>query len=226
MRLRSNDGKILTLTGIPGGLRWMLFATVVGAAIVTVAGAFIRMQWTSSGWSFSFIPLGLGVLLGLAFLAIGALQLLARERLTLDRQIGRGDYRSNSPVVETPKPFDFRLEDVAEVRLIHRSEWRRGSSHEQTGHQAEIWRAELRIRTPRRTVVLDESQNGREQRVRPIAQTVADFLALDLAEDLGPDDERDSRSSRMGRDEAPPVDPVYADHELWTDDFSDTESED
>lgn len=185
MKITRNDGKILTFSGVPGSFRWMLFAAAIGAGITLFCAYMIWQQWSDRGFSFSLIPLGAGVLFGLLFLAFGASQLMARERLILDRQIGRGSYTSNSPMVVTAKPFDFKLENIAEVRLIHRVEYRdSGEAGTHARHRAEIWRLDLRTSSPRRTVMIEESQNGREARVRKAADRLCEFLQVDLVEDI------------------------------------------
>lgn len=166
----------------------MLFAAALGAGITSFCIYLIWLQWTNDGFSFSFIPLGAGILFGLLFLALGVAQLRARERLTLDRQIGRGSYTSNSPMVVTAKPFEFDLDNIAEIRLTHRVEYREaGGPDNHAPNRAEIWRLELSTTKPRRTVLIDESQNGREQRVRSIAEQLGEFLDVELIEDINPD---------------------------------------
>lgn len=181
MKIKEQTPTRLVLAGVPGGLVWMVFATVFGLAITAVC-VVIAVGKLKGGWSFDLIGLGVGVLIGQAFLWMGAVTLaVGRQRLVLDLEARQGRYFVRSPIVDTGnKTFEFDLADVAGVVIARRTE----RSPTRGTMDAEVVSAELRVRTPRKKVVLAETQNGREARVRAVAEAVAGFLALEVGGEI------------------------------------------
>ena len=122
------------------------------------------------------LPVGTGIVIGLALFGVGVVQLFARERLVLDRSTGRGTYESNSPIVTTEKPFKFKLENVNSVVISQENVETHVAGIEPGMSESKVCKAVLRVSKPRRAVTLDETQNGRTQRVSAVAEQVAGFL--------------------------------------------------
>ncbi|MEM9559053.1 MAG: hypothetical protein AAF995_02005 [Planctomycetota bacterium] len=201
MRIVKQTGGRLVLAGVVGGLGWMLFTLALGAAVTLLSSGLLILEaqqsnWPAVGW------LIVGLLLGQIFFWLGLLQLLrGRERLVLDRALGRGEYTIMSPVitVET-RPFDFKLDDVDGVALEMRVERSRPGHADRTiESEAEVWRVRLRTREPRRAIVLDETHNGQLDRVRTVALAVAEFLGVDLVDTTEADGAEQRASASAAR---------------------------
>lgn len=180
MKIVEDTPTRLVLAGVPGSFRWMLFCTVLG--VVLTAAVVTAIVWqVRQGWSFNLLFMGLGLLIAQGVFWMGAVTLaLGRERLELDLTAQRGVYSVRSPIVETGnKPFSFDLAAVDSVTLERVSERRPGDG-DRAEHEAKIVRCRLRTAKPRRAVVLDETENGNELRVRALAERVAAFLGLEL----------------------------------------------
>lgn len=180
MKVTHQDSTRLTLSGVPGTLRWMAFAVVVGLAIDGFVGYLAWIQWEEHGPGLFLLPLSVGMLMGTAFLIFGVLQLLARESLVLDQQTGTGRYESNSPIVTTSKPFRFKLENIHSVVISTQTIERSVAVTEPGWSEATECKAVLRVAKPRRTVALDDTQNGRLERVNQLAERVAGFLSIEV----------------------------------------------
>ena len=87
--------------------------------------------------------------------------------------------RQRSPIVDVGKPCQFRLEDIDSV-TIERREESRPRNDEHGNFPAKVCRARLRVRKPRRAIVLDETENGRERRVQKTAEAVAAWLDMEI----------------------------------------------
>lgn len=192
MKITEQTTDRLVLSGTPGGRSAMAAFLAVGLVISVAAVALGLHEWRRGNHT-ALIWLGIGLLVGQAMFWAGAITLaVGRERLELDRATGRGTYAVVSPIVEVgARPFEFDLASVDSVSFEMRLE-RRASSRPGGGsvHSVEVWRARLRTRSPRRAVTLDESQNGNDTRVRTLAEAVARFLGVDLAEDDGGTEQR------------------------------------
>lgn len=182
MKIVEDTPTRLVLAGVPGSFRWMLFATVLGGALTAAVVASIVWQ-LGEGWSFTLIFMGVGLLIAQGIFWMGAVTLaVGRERLELDLTTQRGVYSVRSPIVETGnKPFSFDFVNIHSVTLERVAE-RRPASEDRAEHKAKIVRCRLRTTKPRRAVVLDETENGSEARVRALAERVATFLDLELTE--------------------------------------------
>jgi len=180
MKVRHQTKTKLILSGVPGTLRWMVFAIAVGLAVTGFTAFLLWIQWEENGPGLFILPLSVGMLVGTAFVIIGVLQLFARERLILDKQTGKGQYESNSPVITTEKTFEFRLEDVHSVVVSTQTIEHPVSVNEPGWSEAKECKASLRVVRPRRSVTLDETQNGRVKRVIRIAEEVAGFLSTEV----------------------------------------------
>ena len=210
------------LSGVPGGAGWMAFAAVLGAAISAIVGVVAFRDWQQHGLHGGLLPLGLGLLVGLLPLVVGVAQSFARERLMLDRNHRSGAYASNSPFVTTARPFDFTFDDVAGVVLAFRIETHQTSGpsgRSRAATPSRVWSATLRTTSPRRSVVLDESQSDGEARVRAVAEAVASFIGVDVDDETGEQVEGGPRvfgGTGGGGIDAfdPPAPPPHATHEV------------
>lgn len=194
MRIKTEDERVMRLSGVPGGVPWMVFATVFG---VVLTSAFGYVAYLQSGPSGAWVPMVvclIGAAFGQVFTWIGIATLaVARESLELDRAGGVGRYRSRSPIITVPKSFDFQLERVHSVsveRYTERTPVGGGGAGQRIGSsEMDVCRARLLIDRPRRAITLDETSNHRDARVRGVAERVAVFLSV-------PIEERDTRSDR------------------------------
>ncbi|WP_145285856.1 hypothetical protein [Pirellulimonas nuda] len=178
MRIVENTTERLVLKGTPGGA----LATLLGAAVVAATGWFAWVCVGEAGGYLQLIPLGFGSLMGVALFSVGLLTLAAgRVRLVLDRRTGDASYDVYSPVIDVGKPCSFRLEEIHSV-AIERHEEARPHHDDHGAFPAKVCRARLRLRKPRRAIVLDETENGQERRVRAVAETVAGWLELEVTE--------------------------------------------
>ena len=180
MRIVENTPERLVLKGTPGSVLWMVFATLLGVAVMTACGWFAWVTMREAVGHLQLIPLAIGCLLGAACFLIGLVTLaIGRMRLVLDRVTGNGSYEVYSPVVDVGKPCSFRLEEIDSV-AIERQEEARPHNDNVGSFPAKVCRARLLIRRPRRAVVLDETENGQERRVQAVAEAVAAWLALEV----------------------------------------------
>lgn len=180
MRVVENTAERLVLRGKPGGALWMGFATLLGLVFMGVTAWFGWVTFHEIGGYLQLIPMGIGFLMGFGFFCLGAVTLLVgRMSLTLDRVTGEGVYEVVSPIIEAGKPCRFRLEHVNSV-TVEASTEARHRTEGQGGFDAQVCRARLRINKPRRAIELDETQNGQEPRVERVAQSVAEWLDLEV----------------------------------------------
>ncbi|MDX9911639.1 MAG: hypothetical protein RBS39_07405 [Phycisphaerales bacterium] len=184
MRITHDTGDTLVLRGIPGGVGWLVFATFLGVLFSVVFSVVCVHLLRTSGFGFRVVMTALGVALGLLFLVFGVVSLaVGRESLSLDKVNGKGRYHSRSPIIDVPKPFEFSLESIKHVSIERYTERNPGGGGRGGGMSShDACRARLLISKPRRAVVLDETSNGRDARVRTIADRVAVFLDLPVIE--------------------------------------------
>ena len=160
----------------------MVFATLLGLAVMTVSAWFAWLSVQEMDGYLQLIPLALGFLMGFAFFSLGALTIIfGRMKLVLNRTSGEGVYEVKSPVIDVGKPCNFRLENIDSV-TIERVEEDRPRNGETGSFPAKVCRARLRIRKPRRVIVLDETENNQERRVSAVAKGVADWLEMEVVE--------------------------------------------
>lgn len=159
----------------------MVFATLLGAAIMAASGWFAWVSLTETDGRLQLVPLGVGFLMGGAFFLLGLLTLaVGRMRLVLDRVTGKGDYDVYSPVIEVGSPCSFRLDEIDSV-VVERQQQSRPNHDGHATFPAKVCRARLHIRKPRRAIVLDETENGQDRRVQAVAEAVAGWLGLEVA---------------------------------------------
>ncbi len=183
MKIRSRTETQLFLAGIPGGAGWMVFATLLGLLFTVACGALTVHEYRQDGLGYQVVMCGLGTLLGQVFFWMGALTLaVGRESLELDRSARPGGrYRSRSPIVTVPKPFDFDLAQVHAVSIERSSERHPGSGRRASAaREVDVCRARLLVSKPRRAVTLDETSNQRDERVVALGRAVAEFLGAPL----------------------------------------------
>ncbi len=179
MKIKTQTGDRLILAGVPGGVGWMVFATVLGAAFLGILGTVSYRMYAASGFVLPHIAMAVGILIGAAIFAMGVVTLaIGRLRLELDLVTQRGSYRVTSPIVDAGKPCEFDLAHVHSVSLERFEESR--PSGETGSRTAQVVRARLRVNKPRRAIVLDETENGQDERVERVATTVAEFLGLEV----------------------------------------------
>lgn len=176
MKIQQQSETRIVLGGVAGTLRWMMALALIGSGIVAACCSFGWTLWNEEGAGMFLLPIGTGILIGLALFAVGVVQLFAREKLVLDRSTGRGAYESNSPIVTTGKPFKFKLENVDSVVITEETIETHMAAGEPGMSESKVCKATLRVTKPRRAVTLDETQNGRIQRVTSIAEQVSKFL--------------------------------------------------
>lgn len=176
MKIQYQSESKLIIGGVAGTLRWMIALIMIGVGIAMACGAFAWMTWKAEGPGMYLLPLGIGGLIGLAMFGVGVVQLFARERLVLDRATGRGTYESSSPIVTTGKPFKFKLADVDSVVMTTETIDTNVTAGSPGIGETKVCKAVLRVTKPRRAVTLDETQNGRTERVTAMAGRVAGFL--------------------------------------------------
>jgi len=183
MRIVENTAERLVLKGTPGSALWMAFATLLGLALMTATAGFAWITYEETDDVLPLIPLGIGFLMGGAFFAIGVVTLaVGRMRLVLDRFRGEGVYDVYSPIIEVGKPCQFRLVHVHSVTIERTEEARPAADVDDIRFDAQVCRARLRLRKPRRAIVLDETENGQERRVRAVAEGVAGWLGIEITE--------------------------------------------
>ena len=180
MQIVENTTERLVLKGKPGSVHWMVFATLLGVSVMAASGWFAWVSVRETGGYLQLLPLGIGFLMGGAFFLIGLVSLVVgRMRLVLDRVSGNGSYDVYSPVIDVGKPCLFRLEEIDSV-AIERHEEARPHSDAHGSFPAKVCRARLRVRKPRRSIMLDETENGQERRVQAVAEGVAGWLKLEV----------------------------------------------
>ncbi len=180
MRIVENTTERLVLKGTPGSVPWMLFATLLGVAVIVASGWLAWVSVREQGGYLQLIALGIGFLIGVAFFLIGLVTLaVGRMQLVLDRVTGNGKYDVDSPVIDVGKPCSFRLEEIDSVS-IERHEEDRPHNDDHGRFPAKVCRARLRVRKPRRAIILDETENGQDQRVEALAKAVAAWLELEV----------------------------------------------
>lgn len=182
MRIVENTTERLVLKATPGSVLWMLFATLLGVAVMAATGWFAWVTVREAVGHLQLIPLGIGFLMGVALLLIGLVTLaVGRMRLVLDRLTGTATYDVYSPVIDVGKPCWFRLEEIDVVSLERHNE-ARPDNEDHGNFPAKVCRARLRVRKPHRDIVLDETENAQEHRVRGVAEAVAGWLELQITQ--------------------------------------------
>jgi len=183
MREVEKTGDRLVFAGVPGQKRWMIALVVVGVlltAVVLAAGAHELRQ----GNIVNLFWIALGLLIAQGLLWTGAITLIfGRERLALDRTTGRGVYTVRSPIVEVgERPFEFDLSEVESVSIELALETIRGqtASGLRREGEAEVYRARLLVRKPRRAVTLIETGESRLKELTRAADAVASFLGVEV----------------------------------------------
>ena len=158
----------------------MCFASLLGVAVMLATAAFSIAGVKQTGGYWQLLPLGFGFLMGVGFFLIGVITLcVGRIRLTMDRSEGTGAYEVRSPIIDVGKPCHFNLDKIADVTL-ERFQEKRPSGSGGGSFPAKVCRSRLRLRSPRRVIILDETSNGREERVKAVAHAVADWLKLEI----------------------------------------------
>lgn len=172
----------------------MIALVLIGGGMIAAFVSFGWILWKEEGAGMSLLPIGIGTLIGLALFGVGVVQLFSRERLVLDRSTGRGTYESNSPLVTTEKPFKFKIENVNSVVITIETVETNVSVDVPGVSEVKVCKAVMRVNKPRRAVTLDETQNGRTQRVSAVAEQVAGFLGKTVFQpDSGVGGERQPR---------------------------------
>lgn len=182
MKIVEHTSERLVLKGTPGSVHWMVFATLLGVAVMSATAWFAWISANERLGYLQLIPLGIGFLMGSAMFLVGVVTLATgRMRLVLERVTGNASYDVYSPVIDVGKSCKFRLEEIEGV-AIERLQEARPHNDDHGSFPAKVCRARLRVRKPRRAIVLDETENGQEQRVQAVAKEVAGWLELEVAQ--------------------------------------------
>lgn len=169
----------LILRGLPGGAS----AIVVPLGLAVVGGLALAFGFATG----AVVPLVAGGIMLLAAAGAAVVAWTARESLRLNLASRTGRFTRTSLIPSERANFEFAF-DAAHSVCVEREEVR-GPSR---GHRTSThWRARLRLTRPRRAIVLAESQGGKEQAVRPIAEQVARALNIPLVDQTG--DEAETR---------------------------------
>ena len=177
MHITEQTDSRLVLSGVPGRRIWMIFLTVLGL-VLTGAVCFFSVALFNEfdGLGLPHIALAFGLLIAQGLFWTGAVTLaVGRLTLILDKTEGRGEYRVKSPILEAGRPCKFKLDDVDSL-TVETTRERRPGREGHANHDATVHRARLRLKKPRRVIVLDETENNRLERVEGVAQPVAEFL--------------------------------------------------
>lgn len=179
----------MLLSGSTIGVGWSAFSLLLGSAFAVIASLLARAEYRQANW-IGAVGLAFGAVLGLLFIGVGIWGLTTRETLSLDKSSQRGLYRVvNQLGLPTARPLEFGLELCDHVELGRRTESRPGNKGGPR-QQVEVFSADLRILAGKghgkRTVKLDQTENGREERVAAVAQEVSTFLGIELKRDEEP----------------------------------------
>ena len=137
--------------------------------------------WLETDMKLILLPLSIGTLMGAAFLWIGVMQLKSSEQLVLNKNDQTGVYVSTSPIVVTEKSCRFQWKDIESIEITRQEASSVGNPS--TGYQPEpglLAMAVIRTKHPRKSIILDETQNGNLDRVQSIAEATATFLEIEL----------------------------------------------
>jgi len=175
MKLVRDTGRVMLLRGVPIGLGWAVYATLLGpvlcAAAVTAA-IYIWEDTILGAIAFG----GVGGAISIAVFTAGLDGMLTREKLEIDRNLSKATYRRWK--LYTSKgakewSFDFgRVSHIAVRKRIESGADGRGFNN--------ICSADLRIDKPRRSITLDETSGNGEQRVEKIAEAVAEVFGVEV----------------------------------------------
>lgn len=176
MKTTRRGTNLLVLSGLPHGVGWPIFAVVFSVALPTVLWLILGPTLSRPGFRVQWVPVGVAIVLCLAFLSVGVGSLLHRERLTLDTATGTGVFETWNILGGKRKRHEFGLVCVGEVRIDVRTEARPGRG-KRAGGSMRVFEATIK---PGRKIVLDTTSNGRDKRVRRVARDVAEFLGVPL----------------------------------------------
>ncbi len=181
VKIQKQTSSQLILAGVPGSLTWMLALTFFGLLIMTVTCTMGWYIWQETELKIIFLPLTIGALMGCGFLWVGIMQLKSSEQLILDKNNRTGVYTSTSPIVVTEKSCRFQWKDIESIELSRQRPSLTGDPSK--GHQTEpsqLSQAVLKTKRPRRSIILDETQNGNFGRIEELPQATAAFLEMEL----------------------------------------------
>ncbi len=174
MQVQKKMASQCILTGIPGSLFWMLLLNFVGLFLVTASLA-VGWKWgQEQGLQHPWILSTLGSICGVFSILTGVMQLRAREGLLLDKTTRTGIYSITSPILMGTTHFKFAWEQVECVELAKSSE----ALDKGTEKTRETTKALLKIKNPRKVIILETSNTTVIKHVQSVAQTVADFLEI------------------------------------------------
>lgn len=175
MKIVRDTGRVLLLRGVPIGLGWALYATLLGpvlcAAAVTAA-IFIWDEAIVGAVAFG----GVGGSIAIIVFLTGLDGMLTREKLEIDRNLSKATYRRwKLYTSKGAKEWSFAFDRVARVDVRKRTESGGGGKGFNN-----ICSADLRIDKPRRSITLDETSSNGEQRVERIAEAVAEVFGVEV----------------------------------------------
>lgn len=174
----------LVLAGLPHGVAWPLFGLALGSLFACVFGWLCAHHIQNAQW-YNAVMTALGAALGMLFIFACTDVLQQRERLELDRVHRRGTFLHRSHVRGTIRSFEFPFERIAAVSLEKDMQSPGGGK----GFPTRVLRCRLLLQKPRRAILLDETQNQRDERIRRLAADVSEFLGTPIGESGRWDDE-------------------------------------
>ena len=175
---------MLSLAGPPGGRGTVALLLVVGIALTGGGGAFSWFLW-SEGERWPVIATGIVTVVGLSILGFGLGSALARDRLELDRVTATGRWSRTlfGRSIAASKSFEFA--DVNRVQLSAFVDSAPSGPNGGSGASIEKVRARLLLKRPRTRIDLDEAEIQRIERVRGIAQAVAEMVDTEIEDRTG-----------------------------------------
>jgi len=196
VRIHRDDGQRLELRGYDGGAQ-AVYVPVLAGLIWTAGAGFVGWSKLSAGSQLLGAALLALALVGVSLIGLGLLNLLRRERLVIDRTTSTvtHDRLWATGVVRSRKEFAFT--DVGEIALsldVERSWAPNPNGPGSSQIVTEVWKAHLRLVTPRTAITLAEDDD--EPPVREVAQACARVLGVDLVDEAG--DER-TDSEQLGK---------------------------
>ena len=175
MKIVRDTGSILLLRGVPIGLGWAIFASILGPALLAGSTTAAIFTWPQTiVGSLVFGVIGGAIAFGIFLVGLDAL--LTREKLEIDRSLGKATYRKwKLYTSKDAKEWSFAFDRVSHIDVRRRTESGGGGKGFRN-----VCSADLRISKPRRSIQLDETSGSAEKRVEQIAEAVAEVFGVEV----------------------------------------------
>ncbi len=178
MRIKEVSERRLVLAGVPQGDQGLWLLLLVGVVFAVGPGLMFRgvdvlpvqiLVWL-------FVAAGVAMIVGYVVMKC------RREQLRIDKLTSECVHERWSILGGARETTQFQLCTIAGVRVRHRVESKPGSG---TGMQTiNVWQASAKISKPRRVLVLAEENTSHGRHVRDVGSRVAEFLGVELDEDI------------------------------------------